>query len=204
MGLSLKKPVFSAEDYMAWEALQTQRHEYLHGEVYAMAGGEDRHATATGNVYTLLRQQLRGSRCRVYMNDVKLQVDAAKCFFYPDVFVTCSEADLTSRLVKREATLVVEVLSPSTAGYDRGDKFAAYRQCPSLRELMLVDLDCRTVDLFRRVSAPDGPSSRDRWLLQPLGETDTVVLESLDCALPVAEILADLEGQTPENPLLPL
>lgn len=204
MGLPLEKPGFTAEDYLAWEAEQTQRHEYVRGEVFAMAGGEDRHASASLNVASLLRQHLRGSRCRVYMNDVKLHVAAAKCFFYPDVFVTCSEADLASRLVKREAILVVEVLSPSTEAYDRGDKFAAYRQLPSLRELLLIDLDRRAVDLYRRVRFEAEPSAHDRWLLLPLGDTDALVLESLDCTLQVAEMLADLEGDAPDNPLLPI
>jgi Uma2 family endonuclease len=195
MGLALRKAEFTGDDYLAWEASQSQRHEYVRGEVFAMAGGEDRHASATGNVYSLLRQHLRGSRCRVYMNDVKLQVDAANCFFYPDVFVTCSSRDLAERLVKRDAVLVAEVLSPSTAAYDRGDKFAAYRQLPSLQELLLLDLDRRTVELFRRQPGTAGAGPHDPWVLHPLTEGDDLQLQSVGCTLAVADVLADLEGQ---------
>lgn len=183
-----KLPAFAAEDYLAWEAQQATRSEYVRGEVFAMAGGEDRHMTAAGNLFAALRNELRGSPCRVYMTDVKLRVDAADAFFYPDVFVTCSAADLADRLVKREAVLVAEVLSDSTAAYDRGGKFAAYRQLPSLREVLFVDLRQRSIDLFRR--GEDG-----LWVLHPLQAGDTMTLHSLGLGLPVARVFEDLEGE---------
>jgi Uma2 family endonuclease len=196
MGYALKKPEFTAEDYLAWETEQAEKYEYVRGEVFAMAGGEDRHASAALNMALALRQHLRHTRCRVYMSDVKLRVDTANVFFYPDVFVTCSERDLQDRHTKRDAVLVVEVLSPSTAAYDRGDKFAAYRQLPSLQELLLIDLDRRSIDLFRRVptsSAADHVG--DLWLLHPLGLSDTLHLESVKLDVPVAEVLADLDDE---------
>ena len=117
-----KLPAFAVEAYLAWEAQQATRSEYVRGEVFAMPATEDRHLTAAGNLAMALREALRGSPCRVYMSQLKLRVDAADAFFYPDVFVTCSAADLADRLVKREAVLVAEVLSDSTAAYDRGGK----------------------------------------------------------------------------------
>jgi Uma2 family endonuclease len=183
-----KLPVFTAKDYLAWEALQATRSEYVRGEVFAMAGGEDRHMTVAGNLFAALRNELRGSPCRVYMTEVKLRVDAADAFFYPDVFVTCSAADLTERLVKREAVLVAEVLSDSTAAYDRGGKFAAYRQLPSLREVLFVDLQQRAIDLFRL--GEDG-----LWVLHPLQAGDSMMLHSLGLDLPVARVFEDLEGE---------
>lgn len=200
MGYALKKPEFTPEDYLAWEAEQAVKHEYVRGEVFAMAGGEDRHASASGNVYVLLRQHLRHTRCRVYMSDVKLRVDAANVFFYPDVFVTCSGRDLQDRQTKRDAVLVVEVLSPSTAAYDRGDKFAAYRQLPSLQELLLIDLDRRSIDLFRRVPAHAQPDQTgDLWLLHPLGLSDVLHLESVTLNVPVAEVFADLDDEVAQT-----
>jgi len=187
MAVPQPKVPFSADDFLAWDATQTDRHEFVDGEVFAMAGGEDRHASVSGNLFAALHSHLKGSRCRVYMNDVKLQVAAANAFFYPDVFVTCSERDAASRLVKQEPLLVVEVLSPSTAAYDRGDKFAAYRLCPTLAEYAVIDIDRRAVDLFRK-------NTEGLWVLHPLTGEDTLTLASVDHTLPLGELFADLEG----------
>lgn len=187
MAVPQPKVPFSADDFLAWDATQAERHEFVNGEVFAMAGGEDRHASVSLAVASALRSHLKGSRCRVYMNDVKLQVAAANAFFYPDVFVTCSERDAASRLVKQEPLLVVEVLSPSTAAYDRGDKFAAYRLCPTLAEYAVIDTDRRAVDLFRK-------NTEGLWVLHPLVGNATLTLASVDHALALGELFADLEG----------
>lgn len=187
MALPQPKTPFSADDFLAWDATQTDRHEFVDGEVFAMAGGEDRHASVSGNLFASLHSHLKGSRCRVYMNDVKLQVAAANAFFYPDVFVTCSERDAANRLVKQEPLLVVEVLSPSTAAYDRGDKFASYRLCPTLAEYAVIDIDRRAVDLFRK-------NTEGLWVLHPLVGNATLTLNSVDHALALGELFADLEG----------
>ena len=141
---------FAYDDYLEWEQRQPERHEYVRGEVFAMAGTTDRHNEISGNCYTLLRQHLRGTPCRVYIADVKVRVDAADCGFYPDVQVTCAESDRADRLVKRSPVLVVEVLSASTATFDVGDKFAAYQQLDSLQEYVLVDQNRMSVKCFRR------------------------------------------------------
>lgn len=187
MALPQPKTPFSADDFLAWDATQTERHEFVGGEVFAMAGGEDRHASVSLAVASSLRSHLKGSRCRVYMNDVKLQVAAANAFFYPDVFVTCSERDAANRHVKQEPLLVVEVLSPSTAAYDRGDKFASYRLCPTLAEYAVIDIDRRAVDLFRK-------NAEGLWVLHPLVGNATLTLASVDHALALGELFADLEG----------
>jgi Uma2 family endonuclease len=187
MAVPQPKAPFSADDFLAWDATQTERHEFVNGEVFAMAGGEDRHASVSGNLFAALHSHLKGSRCRVYMNDVKLQVAAANAFFYPDVFVTCSERDAASRLVKQEPLLVVEVLSPSTAAHDRGDKFASYRLCPTLAEYAVIDIDRRAVDLFRK-------NAEGLWVLHPLVGNATLTLANVDHALALGELFADLEG----------
>lgn len=190
--MALPQPTtpFNPDDYLQWETEQSERHEYVQGEVFAMAGGEDRHASAALNLAVALRSHLRGQRCRAYVADVKLHVDAVDAFFYPDVFVTCSDRDAANRTVKRDAVLVAEVLSPSTAAYDRGGKFASYRQCPSLQEYLLIDLDAHSVDLFCK--APDG-----LWVLHPLGLGDVLNLQSVALHLPVTVLFEDLEGDEP-------
>ena len=149
MGQAARQPVMLEPDYLAWEAAQTERHEFVDGETSAMAGAEDRHVTVSMNIAFALRQHLSGSPCRTYMSDMRLHVAAAASYFYPDVMVTCSAADQASALIKSEPKLIVEVLSPSTAAYDRGVKFSHYRSLSSLQELVLVDLDTRSTDVYR-------------------------------------------------------
>jgi Uma2 family endonuclease len=108
-----------------------------------MAGAGEGHVTVALNVAMTLRSHLAGTPCRTFITDMKLRVEAANAFFYPDVMVTCSPQDATDPLVKREPVLLVEVLSPSTGACDRGDKFAANRRLAALREYLLVDPDTR-------------------------------------------------------------
>ena len=150
MSAVLSRAHFTFEDYLAWEETQTERHEYIGGEVFAMAGGSTVHNTLTGNMYMALRAQTRDTPCRVYMADVRLHVQAADASFYPDVFVTCSAADAGRRSVQQDALLIVEVLSPSTEGHDRGDKFAAYRLLPSLQTVVFVAQGQPHVEAFTR------------------------------------------------------
>jgi Uma2 family endonuclease len=183
-----KTPNFSADDFLAWDATQTERSEFIAGEVFAMAGGEDRNATTALNLTVILRSHLRGTPCRPYMADVKLRIEAADAFFYPDVFVTCSARDAEQRLIKHDAVLVAEVLSPSTAAWDMGGKFAAYRLLPTLREYLLIDVDRRAIDLFRR--REDG-----LWVLHPLHRGDRLRLESVEFDGAVDAVFEDLEDE---------
>lgn len=192
MGLPARQAAMTPSDFLAWEAGQGQRHEFFDGEVFAMAGAEDRHVTVSGNLYMALRQHLAGSPFRSFMADMKLQ--AGTDVFYPDVLVTCSEADRRSALVKRDALLVAEVLSPSTAGFDRGEKFARYRRIASLREYLLVDLDSRATDLFRRRDE-DG-----LWVLHPFAAGEDVVLASVGLTIPAAQLFAEVDDPAAEAP----
>jgi Uma2 family endonuclease len=185
MGLAAHKPIFSADDYLAWEATQLERHEYLDGEVFAMAGAEDRHVTVAMNIAFVLRQHLAGSPCRTYMSDMRLQVQATNSYFYPDVLVTCSPQDQASALVKSEPKLLIEVLSPSTAAYDRGTKFSHYRSLHSLQEYVLVDLDARSTDCYRK--GADG-----LWVLHPFARDEPVLLASVALTLSAAQLFADV------------
>ena len=178
--------MMTAEEFLAWEQTQSLRHEFVRGEVFAMTGGVDRNNTLALNLVVALRQHLRGGPCRVYAGDVKLRVEAKDCTFYPDLMVTCSALDLADRQIKREPVLVVEVLSPSTAAFDRGDKFAAYRSLPSLAEYLLVDVNTRRCDLYRK--GADG-----LWVLHPSEAGAGLQLLSVDLALSGAVLWADLE-----------
>ena len=176
----------SFEEFLEWEHRQPQRHEFLAGEVVAMTGTTDRHNTVSLNLAFALREGLRGSPCRVFMADVMVRVEADDMGFYPDVMVTCSEADRADPYVKREPLVVMEVLSETTAAYDIGEKFSAYRQLPSLREYVLVDPERPRAEVFRRQA--DG-----RWLVDTLGLSDRLELASLGLEIPMSEVYLDCE-----------
>lgn len=188
VGYALKPQRMTAEEFLAWDETQTIRHEFVRGEVFAMAGSEDNDNTVAGNLYVALRQRLRGTPCRVFAADVKLRVEAADCFFYPDVMVTCGAADKAQRLIKREPVLVVEVLSPSTAAFDRGDKFADYRLLPTPAEYLLVDVNRRRCDLFRK--GADG-----LWVLHATGADEALRLDSVDLSVPPEALWADVDAE---------
>jgi Uma2 family endonuclease len=185
MGLPAQRTKMTADDFLAWDATQLARHEFVDGEVYAMAGAEERHAQAAGNVYMTLRQALAGTPCRTFMADMKLRPQTRDDFFYPDVFVTCAESDRADPLVKREPRLIVEVLSPSTAAYDRGEKFARYRAAASLQEMVFIDLDTRRVDVHRR--GADG-----LFVLHPFEAGQDVELASVGVTITNAQLWAEI------------
>ena len=185
MEQAAQKTVFTATDYLVWESGQLERHEFLDGEVFAMAGAEDRHVTVSMNLAFALRQHLSGSPCRTFMSDMRLQVAAANSYFYPDVLVTCSALDLASPMVKTEPKLIAEVLSPSTAAYDRGLKFSHYRSLASLKEYVLIDLDTRSTDCFRK--GDDG-----LWVLHPFARGEVVSLTSVALELSAAQLFAEV------------
>jgi Uma2 family endonuclease len=188
MGQAALNLPLSAADFLAWDATQTTRHEFVRGEVFAMAGAGERHVTVALNVAIALRQHLAGTPCRTFITDMKLRVDAADAYFYPDVMVTCSPRDAEQSHVKSEPVLVVEVLSPATAAFDRGDKFAAYRGLPSLKEVLLVDPDLRRCDLFRRQALEAG----EAWVLHPTAPGEGVELVSVGLQLAAEALWAEV------------
>ena len=190
MGQAAHKPTMTASDFLAWDAGLTERHEFVDGEIFAMAGAEDRHVTIALNIAMALRQHLRGTPCRTFMSDMKLQVAAANSYFYPDVMVTCNEADHASPLIKSAPVLVIEVLSPSTAAFDRGEKFAHYRRLESLQEYMLVDIDTRRTDLYRKgVDA--------MWVLHPFEGGETLQLASVALNITAEALFAEVDAPRP-------
>ena len=162
MGNAQPNSVFSGADYLAWEAEQSERHIYVRGEVFSMAGGTAEHNSAALNVALALNQHLKGTPCKVFIGDMRLHVQAANCYYYPDVVVTCAAIDTDDPKITtlRAAKLVVEVLSPSTSAFDRGDKFADYRRLETLEEYVLIDPEKGGVDVFRK--GADG-----LWVLHP-------------------------------------
>lgn len=194
--MNLAKPTerFSPEAYLEWEKSSGAKHEYLEGEVFAMVGARDSHVTVAGNLFALLHAHVRGGPCRVYMADMKVRVEAADAFFYPDVMVTCAPDDRNSDYFKSHPLFIAEVLSESTAAYDRGRKFAIYRQLESLREYLLIDPDALAVDCFRR----DGEG---HWVLYPFAAGEVMELASLQFRTPIEALYEDVDFDKPAQPV---
>jgi len=173
-------------DYLGNEQDSTLKHEYVAGEVFAMAGASKRHGTLALNAAITLRQHLRGRPCGVWMADMKVRVRADSAYYYPDVVVTCDAADLGPDAPKdylQAPILVVEVLSETTEPVDRREKLLSYRRLPSLHEYVLVDQNKPWVEVFRRTAAG--------WTQDIYEAGETVRLESVDLTLAMAELYAD-------------
>jgi Uma2 family endonuclease len=142
----------SASEFLEWEKAQSERHEFILGEVFAIAGGTLEHNAAALRFASTMMAHLAGTPCRVFMSDVRLRVEAADAYFYPDVVITCSPRDTNDAKATTifNATVIAEVLSPATAAFDRGQKFSHYRKLAELKEYVLIDPDAKTVDVFRK------------------------------------------------------
>lgn len=178
---------FTFAEYLDLEEMSPSKHEFLDGVVYAMAGGSPEHAAVAANVIALLRNALARRSYRVYTSDLRVRVAETGLGTYPDAAVVCEHIEIDPEDRKHQTalnpTLLVEVLSPSTESYDRGEKLAHYKRIESLREVMLVAHDDRRVDLWRRTERG--------WTQIAFREGENVRLESLDCSLPVSEIYFD-------------
>jgi Uma2 family endonuclease len=179
-------PKMSLEAFLDWENTQDEKHEFVRGEVFAMVGGRRVHGAILLNVASSLKQQLRGTPCRAFADSMKLQI--GQDIFYPDVFVTCDAADLRTEQIFSAPKLIVEVLSPSTEGYDRGLKFLRYRTLPSLAEYLLVHPDTREASLFRR--GADG-----LFTLHDFSKAARIELTSIGCVLDRDELFEGIETE---------
>jgi Uma2 family endonuclease len=192
MGLPRENPAYiTPEAYLAVEMNVDTRNEYLKGEVFAMVGTSSAHNIIVLNIAQALRDHLRGGPCQVFALDLKLRVEAANAYFYPDLMVTCSEADRKNDYIKAESILVVEVLSPSTALFDRDKKFASYRQLPSLQEYVLVDTEQENIECYRR-------ADNGEWIMHPYGAGETVTLHGLNLTFPIGMAYQDVVFTTNE------
>lgn len=179
----------SYEEYLRLEEASGQKHEYLNGRIYAMAGGTPSHSAVATNIVGALFSRLRGKPCRPFNSDLRVKVEATGLRTYPDVTVACpperyDERDSNSLL---NPTVIFEVLSPSTERYDRTDKFDALKQTPELRDYVLVSPDRVRVEHLRRGEGGE-------WILESYTQRSQVlVLASIGVEVPLDEIYDRLE-----------
>jgi Uma2 family endonuclease len=179
-----EKLKISVADYLEGELVSEIKHEYVNGEVYAMAGAKRAHNLISMNLANLLYNHLRGTPCRVFVADMKVGVLTATddIFYYPDVQVSCEKNG--NEHYNAEPKLIVEVLSDSTERKDRVEKIHDYRKIDSLEEYVLVAQDCLRVEIYR---------CRNGWDVELLGEGQSFQLESVGLALTVADVYQDVE-----------
>jgi Uma2 family endonuclease len=179
-------------EYLAWETEQPVKYEYINGQAYAMAGGTLPHNDIAVNLTSMLRAFLRGTGCKVRMADAKVRVSTAGPYFYPDVVVSCDDRDQRAIEAICYPKCIVEVLSPSTAGFDRGDKFRYYRRIPTLEEYLLIDAEKVGIDCYRKTIAgkweltayPDDAADPNQPILE---------LISLNFACPLSLVYEEVE-----------
>ncbi|MEO6775671.1 MAG: Uma2 family endonuclease [Kofleriaceae bacterium] len=176
-------------EYLAFSATSELKHEFIAGEIVAMAGGTIIHGRLIGQATGLIRDALKGRPCVVLPAEVRVRIRAADRATYPDLQVVCSaiEADPDDSHAVINPTVIVEVLSDSTADADRGDKFAAYRRLRSLREYVLISQHERRIDVYTR----DGR----RWVLDEYRAGEQLQLASIAVMLAIDEVYADALGE---------
>jgi Uma2 family endonuclease len=168
----------TVEEYLEWEAKQELRHEYIDGEILAMTGGSLPHNDIALNFYTALRPHVRQRGCRVNVSDAKVQARKNSRYFYPDLVVSCDPDDLAARDFIQNPKVIVEVLSPSTANYDRTKKLKYYRQIPSLQEYVLVDSEEMAVEVYQR-------GEGKMWLYYQYEAGEAIALNSVEFECPI-------------------
>ena len=187
MSSAALKHDITVDEYLTGELVSEVKHEFIDGEAHAMAGASMPHNDIALNAYSALRLKLRGGPCKAHVSDikVKLLVRGKDIFYYPDLMVGCDPRD-TNLFFLRYPKFIIEVLSPATSRTDRQEKLQNYTSIPSLEEYLLVYQDQAQVILHRRRSDWTGEVT--------IGLESTIYLESVDLALPLAQLYEDIAG----------
>jgi Uma2 family endonuclease len=183
---------YTPEEYLALERHAEFKSEYIDGRIVAMTGASEPHNAITGSFYVALYTRLRSGPCRVYIGDMRVKIGSGRRYTYPDLLAVCGDRIFADG-VRDSLTnpgLIVEVLSPSTEAYDRGEKFQHYRAIESLQEYVLVSQDRPLVERFVRHG--------EFWTLSAIGGLDAEVeLTSVGCTIPLREIYENVEFPAP-------
>ncbi len=203
--MSLPQPRYTVDEYLALERQSEERHEYLDGLIYAMAGESPEHGAICMNLSRILSTRLLGTPCQAFSKDIKVRSGpdpktlhpVKGLFSYPDLVVVCGELKFHDKYrdVLLNPTVIVEVLSPTTEAFDRGQKFWRYRTyLSSLEDYLLVSQSIPMIDHY--VRRRDG-----EWVLSTVGDLgDSLSLGSIDCNLRLADVYdrVSFPQETPE------
>ena len=184
MGMPIAKKTLA--EFLAWEENQPERHEFYRGEIFAMVGGSARHNRVIMNLGRRIADHLDGTGCQAFTESMKVQISEG--ILYPDVVVTCAKALAGDEQVINDPKLIIEVLSPSTKGYDKRDKFILYRSLSSLREYVLIDPAERRVEVFTLAEA-------GAWTLVDQTKASELTLSSIAFKLPMDLVFKGVEKE---------
>jgi Uma2 family endonuclease len=187
MGILQKQlDVITADEYLSIERQAEERNEFYRGETTAMAGGSRWHNILAGQIYAALVNHLDGKPCTPYMADMRLCIEAHQHYVYPDVLVVCQEEPYITEDMVKDATVIIEVLSPSTESYDRGRKFLHYQSLSSLQEYVIITQEMVQVEIFRR-------REKHKWEYELLNEPDDEVnLEAVQFSMTLTELYKNI------------
>ena len=182
--VAVPRALMTEAEYLAFERRSDEKHEFYHGEIFAMAGASREHNLIAGNFFGELRSQLKGRPCEAYVGDMRVRITRSGLYTYPDVVAICGEPEFLDAEVDTllNPTVLIEVLSDTTEEYDRGTKLKHYRKLPSLREYVLVSQSEPLIEQFTR-------RDNNHWdLSETVGLETTLRLSSIGCDIPLAEI----------------
>ena len=171
------------QEYLALERKAAYKSEYLDGHIIAMSGASFKHSLIISNISGELHLQFKGRGCSVHTNDMRVSPNPRDSYFYPDVVVVCGEPQFEDEAFDTllNPIVIIEVLSPSTEAYDRGEKFRRYQQLASLKEYVLVSQDKVWVEHHRRHGA--------QWILSHYRSLEEVLLlPAIGCEVPLSDI----------------
>jgi Uma2 family endonuclease len=178
------KKRYSIEEYLDMEKEADQKHEYYQGEIFAMSGAKVQHNIIAANILINLGIKLKGSRCKPFNSAQRIHIPKNTLFAYPDISIICGEINTLENDDWNilNPSVIIEVLSPSTKNYDRGEKFKLYRDIPSLKEYILADSENISVEVFR-------VNERNHWELEEYKQiTETLVIKTIQISISLSEI----------------
>jgi Uma2 family endonuclease len=180
---------FTEEEYLEIERSGTEKHEYYQGEIFAMSGASFSHNDIFTNTFGELTSKLSESSCRPYSSDLRIHIPANTLYTYPDISIICGKKEATddSFDTATNPTVIIEILSKSTRNYDRGNKFALYREIATLKEYILIDSESVSVEQFSK--SDDGS-----WLLKEYKKLDLILtIQILNLSIPLAKLYKQVD-----------
>jgi len=182
--LAYGKQKYTIEEYLEMEELATEKQEYYKGEIFAMSRAKHPHNIVKKNLYIGLAGKLKGKPCQPWDSDSRVHIQKNTLFTYPDISVVCGDPEFLNddEWNLLNPTVIIEVLSPSTKTYDRGDKFNLYRDIPSLKEYILVEPETISVEAFYI-------NEHNQWELKEYKSlTDTLEIKAIQTSMPLTDI----------------
>lgn len=182
--LAYGKQKYTIEEYLAMEELATEKHEYYKGEIFAMSGAKHQHNVVKKNIYSSLLSKLKGKPCQPWDSDSRVHIQKNTLFTYPDISVVCGDPEFLNNDEWNllNPTVIIEILSPSTKNYDRGDKFNLYRDIPSLKEYILVEPEKISIEAFYI-------NQNGQWELKEYKNlNDILEIKAIQFAMPLTDV----------------